>query len=298
MKKASLLLIAILLLPVLTLIAQEVDTLKTQTTDTTKVKFGNKIITVIEGEDDNIDINIKSDTGSDKDDVIDIVDGDECKKDRKKKKSKFDGHWGGFEFGFNGLVDADNKFPAADHDASINMVRSWTFGLNLFQKSIPLIGENFGLVTGLGMQWKNYHFDNKVNLIETEEGLQVEELTGVKIKKNRLQATYITIPLAFELQFPVGPKKSEMFLHAGGYGSFKIGSNYKTEWTENGKTFEDKTKDNFYLNNFDYGVTARIGIEDLNLFANYSMSSLFADDNGLGFEAYSPVTVGIMLIGF
>ncbi len=299
MKKLVFILSALFLLPALTLKAQIVDSTETQVVDTTRVKFGSKIITVIERENEDLDIKVTTATKEDKVN-FDLNDGDsDCGDDKKKKKhAKFEGHWAGFEFGFNGLVDADNKFPAADHPLDINMVRSWTFGLNLFQKEIPLIANNFGLVTGLGMQWKNYHFDNEIRVFADNDGLTAVPFEDVKIKKNRLQATYLTIPVMFDLQFPIGPKKNEFFLMAGGYGSFKIGSNYKAEWSEGGQKFEDKIKDDYNLNKFDYGLTARIGIDDINLFANYSLAPLFEEGKGFGPENYMPVTVGIMIVGF
>jgi hypothetical protein len=288
----------------LTLFSLLITAVTAQESDTTKIRIGKKIITVIEKADGETEMKIKTDSIMN-DEQIDIaIDGDDQsgngKHERKKNKKadRFEGHWHGFEFGFNGLVNANNEFPADDNFLAINHFRSWTFGLNLFQKDIPLIRENFGIVTGLGMQWRNYHFENNIRLIETTDAITSEPEPESDFTKNRLQATYLTVPVAFELQFPVGKDREELFLMAGGYGSFKIGSNYKTKWEEGNDEFRKKIRDDYHLSRFEYGLTARIGYGNINLFANYALSPLFDKKKGPEPDPLYPVTVGIMIVGF
>jgi hypothetical protein len=259
-----------------------------QEKDTVRIKIGNKKIIIIEdNEETTDDIIIETDstvTGYDFD-----YDEDECSKE-------FEGHWHGFEFGFNGLVDANNKMPSADADFAINMARSWTFGLNLFQKDIPLIKNNFGLIGGLGMQWRNYHFDNNVEPERVGEELIWHDIDEPEFTKNRLQATYLTGVVAMEFQTPVGNGDHEFFIMAGGYGNWRMGSNLKQRWNEDGNKEKNKIRDDFHLNDLEYGLTGRIGIGKLNFFANYSLTPLFKENKLV--EDYNPVTVGVMIVGF
>lgn len=214
----------------------------------------------------------------------------------EEKKSKFEGHWAGFEFGFIGLT-ADKNFINGDYAYSNRPFRSWNFGINLIPINIPLIAENFGIVTGIGMGWKNYHFANQYLLTTDEQGVSFEPLENPasKITKNRLSSFYLSMPLAFELQFPIRHHKDKFFMQFGGYGNLKLDSDYRYEIETNGVTEEKKLDGDFYLADFEYGLTARIGFDHLNLFANYSMNELFRDHTG---PAVHPVTVGIMVIPF
>ena len=267
--------------------------LSAQEKDSVRVKFGKRELIIVEDENENAEeIIIQSDSTSRSFDLSDMdKDGDD--------KHEFEGHWHGFEFGFNGLLNSDHKKPASENPMSINMARSWTFGLNLLQHDIPIIKENFGLVTGLGMQWRNYHFENNVEPYKSDNGtLEFIEVSTQErnFDKNRLQATYLTGVVAFEFQTPVGKEDSEFFMLAGAYGNFRMGSNLKQKWDDGGNKQKNKDKGDFYLNDLEYGLTGRIGIGDINFFANYSLTPLFKDDK-LPSDWY-PLTVGLMIVGF
>ncbi len=288
MKNTVLLTTALILALVFQLTAQEKDT--------TRIKLGNKKILIIEekGEaTDDIDIEVDSlgsdtDYDFDFDELKDLGHEDECDND-------FEGHWHGFEFGFNGLLNAKQETPASNNPIAVDMARSWTFGINLFQKDIPLIKDNFGLLGGLGMQWRNYHFENAYPQKNESGTLDWLESNDKEYKKNRLQATYLTGVVAMEFQAPVGKENHEFFLMAGGYGNLRMGSNLMQKWDEDGSKEKEKIKDDFYLNNLEYGLTGRIGIGKINFFANYSLTPLFKDDKA---PEWNPFTVGLMIVGF
>lgn len=275
--------------------------LSAQEADTTKMKLGKKIITIIESPNSEVEVKIQKDTTLITDDIDIDLDEEmersekEANKKDEKCKNEFEGHWSGFDFGFNALLTPDQQFPLKEDPMAINQFRSWTFGLNMFQKDFRLIGNSVGLVSGVGLQWKNYHFDNKIELNSEGDELIWVEHPDFKYQKNRLQATYVSIPLALEIQFPLGRKGKDFFIMGGAYGNFKIGSNYKTIYKVDGKEFENKDKDTYHLNRFEYGLMARIGWDDINLFVNYSLSPLFMENEGP--ELY-PATVGIMIVGF
>ncbi|MEA3446228.1 MAG: hypothetical protein U9R19_16030 [Bacteroidota bacterium] len=283
MKKTVLVTVAFLIVFAFQLSAQEKDTIR--------IKIGTKKILIIEeiGENvEGIDIHIDS-LDNDYD-----FDFDEFSKE-EESENEFEGHWHGFEFGFNGLLNADYEMPGTDNPMAINNARSWTFGINLFQKDIPLIKENFGLIGGLGMQFRNYHFENNYPMKNNDGNLDWIVADDKDYSKNRLQATYLTGVLAMEFQAPVGNKDHEFFLMAGAYGNFRMGSNLMQKWEEDGKKQKDKIKDDFYLNDLEYGLTGRIGIGKINLFANYSLTPLFKEGKA---PEWNPVTVGIMIVGF
>ncbi len=222
----------------------------------------------------------------------------EEKPKKKKKKKKFKGHWSGFEFGFIGFLDQNNELINGDEAYANRPFRSWSYGLNLFQTSIPLIQENFGIVSGLGFNWRYYHFANPYLLSETSDGADFHALLPTeydKIERNRLSAFYLHAPLAFEMQLPIRNNKSTLFIMAGAYGNLRLSSKYSTSIINDKVKSKEEIKSDFYLSDFEYGLTFRVGIDKINLYANYSLNPLFRKTSA---PEFTPITVGIMIIPF
>lgn len=216
-----------------------------------------------------------------------------------KKERKFKGHWAGFEWGFNGyltpgksaVMDGDLKFM------ELKQGRSWNINLNFLQQSIGLGTDRAGLVTGLGLEFNDYHFRNKTNF-KVQNGNTVVDstyiLAGYKVNKSKFSTQQLVVPLLFEFQIPVGGDKKRLFLSAGVIGGVRFGSHTKVEYEFNGEK-KDKVKDDFNLFSFRYGLTARVGYRALKLFANYYPTPLF--EKGKGPEVY-PFSVGLILLSF
>ncbi len=219
------------------------------------------------------------------------------KASKKKKGKKFKGHWSGFEFGFIGFLDPNNQL-VNENEAYVNRpFRSWSFGLNLFQTSIPLIKNNFGIVAGLGFNWRYYHFANPYILTETAQGADFVAMSSAydKIDRNRLSAFYLHAPLAFEMQLPIRNGKNTLFVMGGAYGNLRLTTKYKLEMVQDKVSTKEEIKSDFYLSDFEYGLTFRVGIDKINLYANYALNPLFRKTTA---PEFTPITVGIMIIPF
>jgi hypothetical protein len=66
----------------------------------------------------------------------------------------------------------------------------------------------------------------------------------------------------------------------GGYGGLRIGSHTKQVYEVNGNEFKEKKREDYHLSPFSYGLTARVGYNNLGVFVDYSLSSLFEDNQG------------------
>lgn len=209
----------------------------------------------------------------------------------KKKKNRFKGHWSGFEFGLNNYVTDDFSMTPDDTYMEINTGKSWNFNLNFAQVSLPIARDRFGLVSGLGFEWSNYHFANQ-NTIEKDPVNYViipKDLSGIPLKKNRLQTTYLTAPLLMEVQLGSSTSRDKRIaLSTGVIAGLKLGSHTKFK-TADGK---QKIKDDFYLQSFRYGFTARVNYESFGLYFNYYNVPLFLE--GKGPELY-PFAAGLIL---
>jgi hypothetical protein len=233
-------------------------------------------------------------------------------------KGKYNGHWAGVDFGWNGYVDRDfnmdfDKTPYMN----MNVARSMMVNLNPFELNVNLAKQHFGFTTGLGFQLSNYYFTGNSKLIDDSAKLVAypvydEKGNPVDLKVNKLFTAWLTLPILFEYQTNGGMRMNSFHFTLGVVGGLRIGSYTKQTfdtWNQfyylkdNGKDVvsfytDDKfVRDHeaYHQNNFKLDATARIGWSFLNFFATYSITPMFTKDRGP--ELY-PWTVGISLIGW
>jgi hypothetical protein len=212
-----------------------------------------------------------------------------------KDEYKFRGHWAGIEFGMNNYVDENFSIARTPENEfmDINTNRSWNFNLNFAQFSIPFGSSYFGAVTGMGLEWSNYHFTHTTTIVkDTEEQQIVPVVINKDLKMNRFQTTYLTVPLLLEVQFFNAPRADRMYLAAGVIGGMKLGAHTKYKYVEDGVKRSKKHRSDFYLRPFRYAVTGRVGFKMLKVYMNYYPTSLFLE--GKGPELY-PVAMGFCI---
>ena len=213
-------------------------------------------------------------------------------------RSKFKGHWEGFEIGLNNFFSEpfNSELPDNISHMDLNAGKSVVVGLNLFQHSIGLQknNNNIGLVTGLGLTFNNYRFDSKYVLTRLNDGNTGYFESTRAINKNKLVTTFVTVPLLLEFQIP-DHKDRPFFINGGVYGGFKIGSHIKMKYDDNAGVKKEKFREDLNLNPFKYGVMVRAGYRCVKLFATCDLSNMF--QSGKGPEVY-PWSVGIVLLSF
>lgn len=207
-------------------------------------------------------------------------------------KQHFRGHWAGIEFGMNNYVDKDFSISrtAENEFMDISTNRSWNINFNFAQYSIPIHPKYAGFVTGMGLEWSNYHFSNLNTIQKNSSTQQIEPFDlNVDLIMNRFQTTYLTVPLLFEVQFFSGTRWQRMYISGGVIGGVKLGAHTKITYSDNGNKKKSKDKSDYYLRPFRYAFTGRIGYKMLKVYMNYYPVSLFLDDKGP--ELY-PVAMG------
>lgn len=210
-------------------------------------------------------------------------------KHKKKNPKDFEGHWEGLEFGFNGLDKPDYSMYSTKDFMSLNQGKSVEIDFNFYELNIGLIDSYVGLVSGMGLNFNSYRFENPYTI---EKGATMTEpvLLGYDdLSKTKLAVSYLNIPLLLEVQIPVNHGKDRLYMNAGVIGGVKIGSHTKVK---HGDT-KDKDHSSFNLNPFKYEATARIGYKDFGLFAKYSQNPLFQSNKG---PVVTPFTIGISFL--
>jgi hypothetical protein len=254
--------------------------------DTTKIRVGKKGIKIIEDSDGETSIQVSR---------LDENDFKEETFFHEEKKKKFEGHWSGIELGLNNFMDADYSISRdqASNYMDLHTGKSWNFNLNIFQYDLGFGTDRVGFVTGLGIEFSNYRFDGNNNIQKADDTNYIIELDYARnLEKSKLSTTYLTVPLLLEGQLFGGSGNERMHVTAGVIGGLKIGSSTKIVYREDGKKQKDKVRDDFNLSPFRYGLTARVGIDDLSIYANYYLTPLFEENKGP--ELY-PVAAGLVL---
>jgi hypothetical protein len=147
--------------------------------------------------------------------------------------------------------------------------------------------------TGLNLSWYNFMLQDNVTLVRGPEQVEVISPEAPRVlDKSKLTVAYVNIPAMLVMDFRSGKKKG-LSLGLGGYGGYRIGSYTKIKYSENNRTRRDKDHNNFYLNNWRYGVTAQLGLWGINLFANYDLNNLFSDNKGPGGNDLNAFSFGI-----
>jgi hypothetical protein len=252
-----------------------------------KVRVGNRGLTILESlEGDRPKFEFKK-FDKNEEDFIWQDDGDSGE-EKSHRRSHFKGHWAGIEFGLNNYMVADYSMtlPASIDYMTLHSSKSMNFSLNFSQISLGLT-RRIGIVTGLGLDWNNYRFDGDNNIQKGNDGVIGIYDPGELLKKSKLQTLYLNLPLLLEIQIPAD--HSHLNIAAGPIGAVKLCSKSKIIF-ENGDKVE--SDDDFSLNLLRYGATARIGYENIQIYATYYPTPLFKTGKTPGGVNLYPFEIG------
>lgn len=223
--------------------------------DTTKFKLGNKKYTII--GDENFEA-----------------------KDTQRTTNNTFKHWSGYELGVNGFLDYKNSLdvPTNGDFMELDYPKSYQFGLNLFEKDFHVYKNYVNIVTGLGFDFNHYALRNSVTLNGSSDFLAAS-IDSIEYKKNTINVSYLKVPLLLEFNTSKNPDKN-FHIAIGGEFAYRIHSVAKQKWETDDKRYKMKQRDDFNLEPFRYSATARIGYNNVTVFANYGLNRLFKKDRG------------------
>jgi hypothetical protein len=228
-------------------------------------------------------------------------DDDDDDDDDNDWKNHFHGNrWGrtwqsfNFDLGTNNYL-ADGKFP--DNDNALYSVRpwgSWYLAASSIQRT--RLGSKLFIEWGVGLSWYNFKFQkDNIQIVEDDTGIEfVEDMRDADFKKSKLSASFIQASLVPIVDFGGHSRKARLWdgynnsfrIGIGPYVGYRISSHSKIVYND-GHREKDKERDNFYLNNFRYGLRLQLGYRATDLFFNYDMNELFAEGRGPKLNAFS-----------
>jgi hypothetical protein len=215
---------------------------------------------------------------------------DREEQDRYRGGRNFRGHWAGLEAGFNNYLHvASMTLPEEIAYMSLDASKSNCFNLNFSQVNIGF-SRHFGIVTGLGVTFNNYRFENQNSIVEGQDGT----ISGlipidVSVKKSKFSTLYLNVPIMLEAQIPAG-YSHRLNVAAGVIGGLKLNA-----WTkivlENGE--KNRVNGDYNLNLLRGGVTARIGYGNFMIYGSYYLTPWFQDLKGPNGYNLEPFEIGL-----
>lgn len=207
------------------------------------------------------------------------------------------------DIGLNNWLKSSGSFPNADNEAySVKPFGSWYVGLSSINRT--WVGGPLFLEWGLGINWYNWKFeDPDFRIVEAAEMVEFVSLPTRNGQKSKLTATYINVQAVPMFDFSRGRQKVKSIesggvrvkrysrqgfrFGLGGYAGYRIGSHSKFIYKENGDNNRDKERDNFFLENFRYGLRAQVGWKGMELFGTYDLNEVFSNGRGPKLNAVS-----------
>ncbi|MBG0860442.1 MAG: outer membrane beta-barrel protein [Bacteroidales bacterium] len=206
---------------------------------------------------------------------------------------RFRGHWSGLEFGFNNYsyshLLSDTELPDEIAYMKLHTGKSHSINISFSQVSLG-ITRNFGLVTGLGINWNNYRFANPNNIAVGDDGYIVEVIPDgeLTVKRSKFSVVYLNVPALLEFQLPTG-EGHRLNVAGGVIGGIKLGSHTKIVFDDGQKL---KSDDDLNLSLLRGGVTARIGYENFMIYGTYYLTPWFKDQKGPSTLQLEPFEIG------
>ena len=187
-------------------------------------------------------------------------------------------------FGFNNVITENQSFNKTPYEnlGSGFVELGWNWKTRLAKNS------NFARIKyGFSFQW------NKLNLKEDQAFVQNGNTTTIEkfpvaLKKSEFRTTNLVFPVYFEFgpYNKIEKKKTVRYqvwdkfkFGIGGFGGFRLQTQQKLKYKENGDNVKDKIRRNYNTSPFVYGVGAYVGVGDIALYAKYNLNPLFKNQD-------------------
>lgn len=237
------------------------DTVKTTPADTT-VKVKKKRLHIHFGNDDT-EVTINSSTEN----------SDTTLHNSKAPGISFGLTFTRFDIGLATLVD-NGSFTLSQQNQFLNY-RSWrssSIGFDVLQLGYRF-GSSFRIYTSGGFDWFNLRLRESGTILRNEPSLTFVP-DNINYEKNRLRATYLRVPVAFDFRSHEDSDGRRFHFVGGLDMGLLLSSSLKQESEENG---DQKLSGDYNFTKFRYGPFVRLGYGAIGVFAKYYVNDVFKD---------------------
>ncbi|HEU4469456.1 MAG TPA: outer membrane beta-barrel protein [Flavisolibacter sp.] len=232
----------------------------------------------------------KKDKDGDKKDNTSVV-----LSNRKKKSSNLSTNWWIIDLGFANINDQTNYAASqasgftgpgiGEDQMDLRTGKSINVNVWFFMQRLNLIKKVVNLKYGLGLELNNYHFDDeRIKFSKNPTTITLDQNLA-DIKKNKLAADYLTVPIMLNFNFTPNHKKG-FGLSAGVSAGYLYSSRQKIK-DNNDKS---KLRDDFNLEKWKLSYIGELNLGPIRLYGSYAMNNMW--ERGLD---QTPYNVGIRL---
>ncbi len=193
------------------------------------------------------------------------------------------------DLGLVKLID-NGSFTLSDdnRDFRYRPGKTVNFGFDLLQAGYRF-NDNFRIFLSGGFDWTYIRLRENIDFLENTTPL-TWVTSDVDYSKNRLTATYLRLPLTFELRSRNYAGLGRLRFAFGPEGGFLLKG---TQRFKSGELGKQKFKDDYNLTQFRYGAFARFGVGSFGIYAKYYFNDLF--ENSPNQEGLQNFAFGLML---
>jgi hypothetical protein len=206
----------------------------------------------------------------------------EGQEDKQKKESKRTTSQFVFAMGLNSTM-IDGKLQDSNYDFIGSHFYEWGFTFNS-----RILSDNNLLHAkyGLSLMYNNLRpTDNRSFVVN---GDQTDLITNpIHLKESRFRNVYLVAPVHLEFDFSKDGNydgKSYFRTHKGfrmgfgGYAGINVKSKQILKFEDNDYKTTQKTKGDFNVNNFVYGLSTYVGYKEISLYLKYDLNPIFQDN--------------------
>ncbi|MBD0331610.1 MAG: outer membrane beta-barrel protein [Chitinophagaceae bacterium] len=248
----------------------QTDTSKTNKEDT--IKIGGMII-IRKGD--------KNDSSGDKRVTI--------SNRHRRKLTNVSTNWWIVDLGFADFHDETDYTSAAAQQFAPGSTEDWfdlrtgkSVNVNIwaFMQKLNIVKHYLNLKYGLGVELNNYRFDNEQIRFQKNPTLITMDPSLKDVKKNKLAADYVTVPILLNINFT--PRHNHGFGFSGGVsGGYLYSARQKTKDGDD----KNKTHDDFNLRKWKLSYIGELNLGPVKLYGSYAFKSMW--EKGLDQTPYN-----------
>jgi len=207
----------------------------------------------------------------------------------RKKNANVSTNWWIVDLGFANYSDNTNyssagaqAFAPGSNEEWLNLKTGKSINVNiwLFMQRLNLIKHAVNFKYGLGVDLNNYRFDDEQIRFQKNPTIIILDPALKDVKKNKLAADYVTVPLLLNFNFTPGRDKG-FGISGGVSGGYLYSSRQKIKRGDD----RDKTHDDFNLRKWKLSYIGELNLGVVKLYGSYATKSMW--EKGLDQTPYS-----------
>lgn len=194
------------------------------------------------------------------------------------------------DYGFNFWTETPDNLPT----------RMWgSNSVGIYYAQRIAINNYLSFYPGVGFTFDKYAFESNYTWLQADDGtISLDSLNGILLTKNKISTSYFEIPLELRIH-PFETVGGEgFFIGLGAVGGVRFGAHTKIKYNLEEDTYKEKLYGSFGINQFRYGVQARLGFKTFHLFGKLYLNEVFEEVPVAESPNPKAFTIGVTFSGF